>query len=196
MHRTHKCILSAVSKTEKKSPVVNQYLLFRSFLPFPTIRCSRQYCFDCLSQHRTSIAREFDQLQNNHDQIRERINELKSDPTKHSLSEQIDQWESDAIYKIQQMATKYKTQWIDYSKSLLVQIEKKLNHLAEQIKDIHRENAFNEFDLNQFRQRLKILYEELNRPFNVSIQQQSTSFINKISLLLPSGKSQLKVLFL
>ena len=158
--------------------------------------CSQQFCFDCLSQHRTSIAREFDQLQNNHDQIRERINELKSDPTKHSLSEQIDQWESDAIYKIQQMATKYKTQWMDYSKSLLVQIEKKLNHLAEQIKDIHRENAFNEFDLNQFRQRLKILYEELNRPFNVSIQQQSTLFINEISLLLPSGKSQLKVLFL
>jgi hypothetical protein len=54
--------------------------------------CEKHFCFEHLSEHRTKIEQEFDQLQNNHDQIREQINGLKINPTKHSFNKQIDQW--------------------------------------------------------------------------------------------------------
>ena len=106
--------------------------------------CSKDFCFDHLSEHRKTIEQEFDQLENYHDLIRQQINDLKIN----SNIEQIDQWEKDSINQIQQQAQRCRTQWIDYSNSYIRQMEKKLNHLAEQIKGIHQENAFNEVDLN------------------------------------------------
>ena len=53
--------------------------------------CKNHFFFDHLSQHRTDIQQEFIQLQNDHDQIRQHINDFKIDPTKHFLIKQIDQ---------------------------------------------------------------------------------------------------------
>ncbi|CAF1434770.1 unnamed protein product [Adineta steineri] len=60
-------------------------------------------------------------------------------------------------------------------------IEKKLNDLSEQIKQIHKENDFNEINLNYLRNRLTEITRELNNPTHISIQQNSQSFINEIS---------------
>ena len=138
--------------------------------------CSKCFCFD--------------QLQNNHDQLRQQLNDFRSDPTKHPWLEQIDQWEKDSINKIQQQAQLCRIQFIDYSNSCLQQIEDKLSHLATKLREIHQENAFNEIDLDHFKRTFEKLEKQLNQPANVSTEQQPTSFINKISLLLPSGKTQ------
>ena len=109
--------------------------------------CAKRFCIEHLLQHRTNIEQEFDQLQNDHDQLRQQINDLKCD-----------------------------------SKPFLLEIEQKLNRLAAQMKDIHRENQFNETDSNDFKQRLTKLEQELNQSRNLSIQQHFS--------LLPSGKTQ------
>ena len=44
--------------------------------------CKNHFFFDHLSQHRTDIEQEFIQLQNDHDQIRQQINDFKIDPKK------------------------------------------------------------------------------------------------------------------
>ena len=93
--------------------------------------CSNHFCIDHLLQHRNNIEREFDQLQTNHDQFRQQINDFQIDPTKHPIIELIDTWEQDSINKIKQHAQQYRTQFIDYSNSFLPKIEEKLNHLAE-----------------------------------------------------------------
>ena len=152
--------------------------------------CSKQFCFDCLSKHRTNIQEQFDLLQNDHDQIRQQINELKVNSTKHSSIEIIDQWEQESINKIKQNADLCRSQWMNYLTRYFSRMEQRLNHLAEQIKQVQRENQFNETDLNSFKQRLTKLEEELNQPTSVAIKQQSTAFINKISLRFPSGKTQ------
>lgn len=151
--------------------------------------CSQQFCFVHLSQHRTNIEQEFEQLKTNHDQIRQQINDLKIDPTKHRLLEQINQWEKDSINKIQQQAQLCRTQWIQCSNKFVHQIEEKLNHLAQQIQNIHQENNFNEFDLNDLKQRLEKLEKQLNQPKNLSIVQRSTLISDKISLVSSSGEN-------
>jgi hypothetical protein len=60
--------------------------------------------------------------------------------------------------------------------------------LAEQIKEMRHENELNEIDLNQLIQQLQKLQKELVQPPNASIKQQSTSFIDNISLLMPFQK--------
>ena len=152
--------------------------------------CLNHFCIDDLLKHRTKIEQEIDQLQNDHDQIRQQINDFKIDPTKHSLIKQIDQWEIDSINKIKQHAQLYKTQFIRYSNSFLPKIEEKLIVLAQQMKNIHQEQAFNEVDLSHLKQKLQLLHEELNQPTNVSIKQQSTPFIDKISVRLPVGRGK------
>ena len=53
--------------------------------------CSERFSIDHLLQHRTNIEQKFDQLQNDHDQLRQQINDLESDGTKHPLVQRIEQ---------------------------------------------------------------------------------------------------------
>ena len=98
--------------------------------------CSKQFCFDQLTEHRTNIRQQFDHLQNDHDQLREQINDLKNDPTKHPFLREINQWEEDSLKKIKLEAKQCRIAWISYSKTFFRQLDKKLNHLAQQVKDI------------------------------------------------------------
>ena len=152
--------------------------------------CSEHFCFDHLSQHRTNIQQQFEHLQNNHDHLREQINAFEIDTKKHPLIQKIDQWEKDSIDKIKQQAERCRTQVIRHPNSFLRQMEKKLNDVAQQLKDIHQENAFNEIDLDDLKQKVEDLEKELNQPTLVSIKQQPTSFINKISVILPMDKGK------
>ena len=64
----------------------------------------------------------------------------------------------------------------------------KFNDLSEQIKQFHKENDFNEINLNYLTNQLIEITQELNNPSNMSIQQNSQSFISDISIILPKSK--------
>ncbi|CAF3467316.1 unnamed protein product, partial [Rotaria sp. Silwood2] len=72
-----------------------------------------------------------------------------------------------------------------HRKQVFFDIENKLNDIATQLKIIRQENQFNEIDLDQFKEKFSKLQEELDEPSNLSIQQQSSPFINKIVLNIP-----------
>jgi predicted AAA+ superfamily ATPase len=69
-------------------------------------------------------------------------------------------------------------------------MENKLNHLTKQLKEIREENEFNECDLNQIREQLTKLREKFVASFNLSIEQESILFIDKISVFVPIGKGK------
>ena len=52
-------------------------------------------------------------------------------------------------------------------------------------------NDSNEIDLDQLTKKLNKLKEELDKPSTVIIEQQSTLFISKISLIIPIDKGNL-----
>ena len=58
------------------------------------------------------------------------------------------------------------------------------------MREIHQENEFNELDLNRLKGNLEKLEEQLIQPTIVSIKRQSTSFIDNISLFLPTEKGK------
>ena len=134
--------------------------------------CSKRFCLDDLTKHRISLNQQLEQIQNDHDDLRQNLNNLKLNPLEYFLIEQIDQWEKESIDKIKQTAQQCKDQWIHYSDTFFKDIDKKLHNLAQRIKETQRENEFNEIDLNYLRQKFEKLQKQLDQPTTVSIEQQ------------------------
>ncbi|CAF1024196.1 unnamed protein product [Adineta steineri] len=131
------------------------------------------------------LKEELDHIINDYDQFKQRLNEQKQNPQilqSNSLLKQINQWEIDSIEIIQQRAQNCREIVIKTSETFIYDIETKFNDLCEQIKQIQKENEFNEINLNYLTNELIDITQELNNPSNISIQQDSESFINEISI--------------
>jgi outer membrane murein-binding lipoprotein Lpp len=150
--------------------------------------CTQNFCFNCLQKHVQTLGQELDHIENDHDQFRQTLNEQKDDPTKHLLIQRINQWEMDSIKIIEQTAKDCRETLIRHTGKFLIQIENRLNDIARELKRIRGENQFNEIDLNHFKMKLNKLKEELDQPRNISLKQQSTSFIDKMAIIIPLHK--------
>ncbi|CAF1268651.1 unnamed protein product [Adineta steineri] len=145
--------------------------------------CSQRFCLVHLNEHKQILNDELNHIINDYDQFKQTINEQKQNPQNHSLIKQINQWERNSIEKIQQKAKECRETVIGYSQRFINDVEMKFNDLSEQIKQIHKENDFNEINLNHLTDRLIEIKEELSSSSKIAIQQDSKSFINKIWII-------------
>ncbi|CAF1276527.1 unnamed protein product [Adineta steineri] len=152
-------------------------------ITYPCRGCSKEFCLTHLTEHQQMLNEELNHIINDYDEFKQRINEQKQNPQNHSLIKQIDQWERRSIELIQQKAQDCRENLVKSSQTYVNNIEKKFNDLCEQIKQIHAENEFNEINLNDLRNQLNEITEELNNSSNISIKQESQSFINEISII-------------
>jgi hypothetical protein len=90
----------------------------------------------------------------------------------------------DSIRTIQQTANEFRQLVLQYSTEHIQPIEINLNKLTDDIRQIRNGNDFNEIDLQQLKQKLTKLIEEFDKPLNISIQRNSSQFINKISVVV------------
>ncbi len=74
------------------------------------------------------------------------------------------------IVSLQQTAEEARQLLLIHIDENINQIEIRLTKLIEELNEIRKENDFNEIHLNQFKQKLKKLEEELKKPSNISIQ--------------------------
>ncbi|CAF1175229.1 unnamed protein product [Adineta steineri] len=146
--------------------------------------CSKEFCFMDLAEHHKRLNEELHHIIDDYNAFKERINEQKQNPQNHALINQIDQWEIDSIEIIQQKAKECREILIKLSQTCINDIEKKFNDLTEQIQQLQKENDFNEINFNYLTNQLIEIIEELNNPSNISIQRESQSFINEISIVL------------
>lgn len=147
--------------------------------------CSQNFCADCLTKHLQELKKNLATIESEHEQFRQKVNEQKKEPKKRSLIQQIDDWEEASIGTIKQTAQQCRQRLINYTSKFINNIENKLNDLTKQIKQIAQENQFNEIDLDELKDRLKLLREQLDKPPHVEIQQQPTAFVSKIATILP-----------
>ncbi|CAF1209399.1 unnamed protein product [Adineta steineri] len=136
-----------------------------------------------LTKHRQILNEELHLIINDYDEFKQRFSEQKPSPHDLSLIDQINQWELDSIEIIKQRAKNCREIATESLQTCINDIEMKFNDLNEQLKQFHSENEFNEINLNYLRNEFKKIREELNNPSNISIQQDSQSFINEISII-------------
>ncbi|CAF1238045.1 unnamed protein product [Adineta steineri] len=166
--------------------VNNQTLCFtcnKEKITYSCEGCSQRFCFTDLAEHKQILNDELNHIINDYDQFKQTINEQKRNPQNHSLIEQINQWETNSVAMIQQKAKECRESVIKSSQTFINDIEMKFNDLSEQIQLLHKENDFNEINLNYLTNQLKKITEELNDPSKISIKHGSHSFINEISII-------------
>lgn len=150
--------------------------------------CSRKFCLPHLTEHRQDLALQLEQLENDHDGLRQKLHDQQNNQIDHPLMNRIDQWEKNSIAKIKRTADQCRTKLITCANVCRIRAEKKLNHLAEQMRDMRQENEFNEIDLNELKIRIRKLEEELVQSADISMEQTSTAFVNSISVRINEGE--------
>jgi uncharacterized damage-inducible protein DinB len=150
--------------------------------------CSQDFCYKHLTDHRQELSEQLDEIEVNRDVFRQTLTQQTNDLTKHSLIEEIDKWEEDSIRKIQQTANECKQLVLQHSTAHINQIEINLTKLTDELREIRKENDFNEIDLQHLKQKLAELIEQLNEPLNISFQQNPSLLVDKISVLISSRK--------
>ena len=160
--------------------------------------CSQNFCTDCLTKHLQELKKNLHTIETDYDQFRQKLNDQKKDPKKRSLIQQVDQWEEESINKIKQTALQCRQKLINYTNKFIGNSENKLNDTTKQIKQLSQENQFNETDLEELKEKLRVLKEELDKPPNVLVQQQqqqqqqqSVTFINKLFVTIPFEKGNI-----
>ncbi len=88
--------------------------------------CSETFCFPHLTNHRDTINKQFNQMEDNCNSFRQILLDQKTDPKKRCLVEQVDQWEKDSIQKIKQTANECRQNLIKYTNEYIIEIERKL----------------------------------------------------------------------
>ncbi|CAF1522077.1 unnamed protein product [Adineta steineri] len=150
--------------------------------------CSKEFCLIHLNEHQQVLNEELNHIINDYDQFKQKINEQKQNPYNPSLIEQINQWETNSIEKIQQKAKDCRENVIKSCQTFISDVDMKFKDLTEQIKQIHEENEFNEINLSYLKNQLIEITEDMNKPSNITIRQNSKSFVTEISIILPKSK--------
>jgi DNA repair ATPase RecN len=150
--------------------------------------CLQDFCCNHFKDHREELSEELDQIEMNRDLFRQTLNEQTNNLKQHSLFKQIDRWEKDSIKIIEQTAKQCRESLFKHITKSIDQIEISVSKLTDEMREIRKENDFNETDLNELKNKLTQLAKELDQPTNVSVQQDSASLINKICIVASSRK--------
>lgn len=152
--------------------------------------CLQRFCDVDLKEHLQLLDVKLNEIENDYDQFRQFFINRKSELEKYPLIEQINQWEHDSIEKIKYKAQESRQKLTEYTKNNLFRFDNGLNQLANQLKEPHKENQFNEIDLENLRRQLKTLKNEFDVSTKITAKQQPTTLIDQISLLIPPSQGK------
>lgn len=158
--------------------------------------CLKTFCYQHLPHHREEINQNFNQLQDNSNLLRETIIHQKNEINNRPSIQKINKWEKESIEKIKQTADKCRERIIEYTNEYIIDIEKSLNDISEQSKQIRKENKLNETLLIQLITKLEYLKKELYQPSKLLIGQQSSPFIQEIYVVTPFCRGNYSVLLI
>lgn len=151
--------------------------------------CSQDFCLNDLIVHRQQMSNELDNIQTIRDLFRQALTDHMSNLERHSIIEEIDQWQEKSIGIIKRTAQEAKKIASDYLSLSMSRIEKQLNQLTDEIRQTRDENDFFETDLRRWSDVLNTLQHQLSRPADITIQYNAdTTFVKKIEIST-EGKS-------
>ncbi|CAF1240742.1 unnamed protein product [Rotaria magnacalcarata] len=151
--------------------------------------CSKKFCLTDLPKHHQEHVLELEKIVTDCDTFQENINEQEKDLTHRSLIKQMNEWERDSIMKIKKIAEDCRQRLVKPTDDNIAGIKKKLNQFTTDLRKMRDDDDFNEIHLNKLRVALEMLKKELEQPLNVSILEEPTSFINKISTIIKASVS-------
>ena len=145
--------------------------------------CSQTFCFEHLEDHRKIIRTQVNQLEDNLNSFRQKLNDQKNHSNNHPLVEKINQWKNHAFEMIELTAKDCIEKLMKYINKFFNEIEHQFNDLTTKLEESSTKNRLKEIYLNKLKKKLTELEELLNKSVNISIKEESTTFIDKISVI-------------
>ncbi|CAF0730212.1 unnamed protein product [Adineta steineri] len=142
--------------------------------------CSQPFCYNHLIEHRQELDKQLDEIEVNRDLFRQTLTDQSAKPENQTLMKQVNQWEQDSIDKIRHTANKARELILKHTTKYLTEIEIKLDTLTKQLRESREENDFIEADLQRWNTQLIEMNNELDKPSNITIQQDLTPLISTI----------------
>jgi hypothetical protein len=150
--------------------------------------CLQEFCYNDFGHHRQELNKQLDEVEVTRDLFRQTLTDQTTDPQKHSLIQQINDWERDSIQKIRQAAEEARQTLLKHTTGHMRQVEIDLNELTGQLRQRREENDFFETDLYHWNEELTRLTKELAKPSNINLRQDTKPLVNKIAVDITSGK--------
>jgi hypothetical protein len=150
--------------------------------------CLITFCRSHLNEHQQLLIKQLEHLENQRNVFRQTLTEESKDPQIHSSIERINQWEIESIKKIQETANEIKQFIIQHTEELFQNIEIKFDQFTKELKETREEDDFNDLHLNRLNLKLQSLQKQLNIPSNISVQHDSSPFINTIYAIIPPSE--------
>jgi septal ring factor EnvC (AmiA/AmiB activator) len=163
-----------------------------------TLRCGgclQEYCVNHSFDHRQELNKQLDDVEITRHLFRQTLIQQATDPEKHALIQQINDWEHDSITKIRQTAEEARQTLLKYTTGHIKQIEVDLNKLTDQLRQSREDNDFYETDIRYWNEELKRLAKELAKPSNINLRQDTTALIYKISVGITESKCTSRIWF-
>ncbi|CAF0797739.1 unnamed protein product [Adineta ricciae] len=156
--------------------------------------CSNEFCQTDLIEHRQLLNEQLDGIINDYDQFRQTINQHERNSQSDSLlMRQINEWERKSMQRIQQTADICRKTVLEQTKTFVHAIGKNFSQLSDQIKEMQKEEEYNEIDLNELRRKLKAMTDELNNPSTISLREDSQPFITQISVVVSENYNRQQI---
>jgi hypothetical protein len=150
--------------------------------------CSKIFCYNHFGDHRQELNKQLDEVEVSRDLFRQTLTEQIAEPQRHTLVQQINDWERNSINKIRQTANEARDMLLKHTTKHITEIEVKLNELTDQLRQSRQENDFVETDLRHWKGQLTQLTKELAKPSNISLQQDSKPLVTKIYVHASTGE--------
>jgi chromosome segregation ATPase len=122
-----------------------------------TLRCGgclQEFCHNDFGHRRKELNKQLDEVEVIRDLFRQTLTEQTTDPQKHPLIQQINDWECQSIKKIRQTAEEARQTLVEHTTGYIGQVEIDLNKLTEQLRQSRDENDFYETDLRHWNEEL------------------------------------------
>ena len=113
--------------------------------------CSKRFCLNHLVEHQQELGKQLDEIEDQRNIFQQTLSEQRINLEKHILFEKINQWEEKSILKIKQIANDAKKSLLKYTNEHFQNIDIEFKKLTENMKNIRKENDFNEINLNQLK---------------------------------------------
>jgi len=147
--------------------------------------CSKAFCIKHMIDHRRLLDEEMNVIIDEHDYLKNMLNQQTTKPNSHPLIKEIDQWEKESIAKIQKRAQELRQELL---RSITVhegQLSKRLQQLSEKLKESRENDNFIETDLQDWKKTLYNLKTDLTSPSTIFIKPHDTfSLVQSISINL------------
>ncbi|CAF1272509.1 unnamed protein product [Adineta ricciae] len=142
--------------------------------------CPKEFCKKDFPEHQQQLNDQLHFIINDFDQFKQNI---KENQINSSFIEQINQWEQNSIRLSKQTAENCRKEVFDYSEKHSNEIEEKFQRLSEEIKEMQREEDFNEFDLENLKEKLNKINQAFYDQSNIFIKENNQGFIKEISII-------------